>query len=166
MKRLTFEPQNGMSPSWSPDGSRMVFASTRNGRLEIFTMQADGSSQDMLVSMPGASVLDPRWSPDGARVAFVQVPTLEEKAARDELTALCDLRDRVESRRVQAESVNRPNVRRLQSGGPTSAERQRVPSEPVLALSQSLNCLNALPRCATASFRTASISPSVAPYGG
>ena len=82
VKRLTFEPQNGMSPSWSPDGSRIVFASTRNGRLEIFTMHADGSNQDILVSMPGSSVLDPRWSPDGNRVAFVQVPTLEGEAAK------------------------------------------------------------------------------------
>ena len=101
VKRLTFEPQNGMSPSWSPDGSRMVFASTRNGRLEIFTMQADGSSQDMLVSMPGASVLDPRWSPDGARVAFVQVPTLDEKAARDSSQPYAIYVIEIESRRVR-----------------------------------------------------------------
>ena len=101
VKRLTFEPQNGMSPSWSPDGSRIVFASTRNGRLEIFTMQADGSSQDMLVSMPGASVLDPRWSPDGARVVFVQVPTLNEKAARDLSQPYAIYVIEVESRRVR-----------------------------------------------------------------
>ena len=80
VKRLTYEPQNGMSPSWSPDGSRMAFASTRNGRLEVFTMHADGSNQDVLVSMPGASAMDPRWSPDGGRVAFVQVPAPDDAA--------------------------------------------------------------------------------------
>ena len=79
----------------------MVFASTRNGRLEIFTMQADGSSQDMLVSMPGASVLDPLWSPDGARVAFVQVPTLDEKAARDSSQPYAIYVIEIESRRVR-----------------------------------------------------------------
>jgi len=101
VKRLTFEPQNGMSPSWSPDGSRIVFASTRNGRLEIFTMHADGSNQDMLVSMPGASVLDPRWSPDGARVAFVQVPTVESDAAKRASQPYAIYVIEVESRRVR-----------------------------------------------------------------
>jgi Tol biopolymer transport system component len=101
VKRLTFEPQNGMSPSWSPDGSRIVFTSTRNGRLEIFTMGADGSSQEMLVSMPGASVLDPRWSPDGARVAFVQVPTIEGDAAKGVAQPYAIYVIEVESRRVR-----------------------------------------------------------------
>jgi Tol biopolymer transport system component len=82
VKRLTFDPQNGMSPSWSPDGSRIAFTTTRNGRLEVFTMHADGSNQNMLVSMPGASAMDPRWSPDGRRVAFVQVPTLDGENAK------------------------------------------------------------------------------------
>jgi Tol biopolymer transport system component len=41
-------------------------------------MTAEGANQEMLVSMPGASVLDPRWSPDGRQVAFVQVPTLDQ----------------------------------------------------------------------------------------
>jgi TolB protein len=80
VRRLTFEPQNGMSPTWSPDGQQIAFATTRNSRLEIFTMTADGANQEVLVSMPGASVMDPRWSPDGARIAFVQVPTIENGA--------------------------------------------------------------------------------------
>jgi Tol biopolymer transport system component len=101
VKRLTFEPQNGMSPSWSPDGSRIVFASTRNGRLEIFTMSADGANQDILVSMPGSSVLDPRWSPDGRRVVFVQVPTLEGEAAKDVAQPYAIYVIEVESRRVR-----------------------------------------------------------------
>jgi Tol biopolymer transport system component len=77
VRRLTFEPENGMSPTWSPDGTRLAFATTRNRRLEIFTMTADGTGQDVLVSMPGASVMDPRWSPDGSRVAFVHVPSVD-----------------------------------------------------------------------------------------
>jgi Tol biopolymer transport system component len=101
VKRLTFDPQNGMSPSWSPDGSRIAFASTRNGRLEIFTMHADGSHQDMLMSMPGASVLAPRWSPAGSRVAFVQVPTLEGEAAKGTVQPYAIYVIEIESRRVR-----------------------------------------------------------------
>ena len=83
VKRLTFEPQNGMSPSWSPDGSRIVFASTRNGRLEIFTMHADGSNQD-------DARVDARreraWTRAGRPTARAsrscRCPTVEDEAAK------------------------------------------------------------------------------------
>lgn len=75
-RRLTFEPRNGMSPTWAPDGRRLAFTSTRNQRLELFTMAVDGGGQELLVQMPGASAMDPRWSPDGRRIAFVYVPKL------------------------------------------------------------------------------------------
>jgi Tol biopolymer transport system component len=73
-RRLTYEPNNGMNPTWSPDGRRMAFVSTRNGRAEIFTMSADGTEQTRLVSMATGGVIDPRWSPDGLQIAFVLIP--------------------------------------------------------------------------------------------
>jgi Tol biopolymer transport system component len=74
LRRLTTDPANGMYPSWSPDGKRLAFMSWRNGRTEIFTMNADGGDQGVLVSMPEGDAIDPRWSPDGGRIAFVHVP--------------------------------------------------------------------------------------------
>ena len=74
MKRLTTDPANGMYPSWSPDGRRLAFMSWRNGRTEIFTMNADGSEQKRLVSMERGDAVDPRWSPDGSTIAFVHLP--------------------------------------------------------------------------------------------
>jgi Tol biopolymer transport system component len=71
LRPLTADPDNGMYPTWSPDGRRIAFMSWRNGATEIFTMNADGSDQRALVSMPGGSAIDPRWSPDGTRIAFV-----------------------------------------------------------------------------------------------
>src|SRR5688572_22394463 len=44
-RRLTTDPDNGMYPSWSPDGKRIAFMSWRTGRTELFTMNADGSDQ-------------------------------------------------------------------------------------------------------------------------
>jgi Tol biopolymer transport system component len=73
-KRLTVDPANGMYPSWSPDGKRLAFMSWRNGRTELFTMNADGSDQKRLVSMDRGDAVDPRWSPDGSRIAFVHLP--------------------------------------------------------------------------------------------
>lgn len=74
VRRLTTDPANGMYPSWSPDGKSIAFMSWRNGKTEIFTMNADGTNQRLLVSMPRGDAVDPRWSPDGSRIAFVHMP--------------------------------------------------------------------------------------------
>lgn len=79
--RLTHDPANGMYPTWSRDSQRLAFMSWRNGRTEIFTMNADGSNQQPIVTMPRGGAIDPRWSPDGTRIAFVNVP---EETAHDE----------------------------------------------------------------------------------
>jgi TolB protein len=74
LRRLTTDPLNGMYPTWSSDGQRLAFMSWRNGPTELFTMNADGTDQQRLVTMPRGSAIDPRWSPDGQRIAFVHVP--------------------------------------------------------------------------------------------
>ena len=81
LTRLTVDPSNGMYPTWSPDGARLAFMSWRSGPTGIYTMNADGTDQRLLVRMRNGSALDPRWSPDGSRIAFVHVP---ETSVRDE----------------------------------------------------------------------------------
>ncbi len=58
------------SPSWSPDGDRIVFVSKRDGNLEIYVMNADGSEQ-MNVSKHPAWDQFPVWSPDGTQLLLV-----------------------------------------------------------------------------------------------
>jgi Tol biopolymer transport system component len=82
LKRLTHDPLNGMYPTWSPDGGRLAFMSSRNGVTELFTMNADGTDQQRVVTMPRGSAVDPRWSPAGDRLVFVHVP--EEHAQEDQ----------------------------------------------------------------------------------
>jgi len=72
LERLTLEPANGMYPSWSPDGRQLTFMSWRNGKTEMFLMQADGTDERWLTTSPIGSALDPRWSPDGKRIVFVE----------------------------------------------------------------------------------------------
>lgn len=72
-RRLTSAAANGMSPTWAPDGQRLAFVTTRNGKPELYTMTSDGANQQLLVSMPAGAAIDPRWSPDGTRIAFVYV---------------------------------------------------------------------------------------------
>ena len=37
-------------PAWAPLGDKILFASTRDGNLEIYSMNPDGSSQTRLTS--------------------------------------------------------------------------------------------------------------------
>src|SRR5262245_12758365 len=56
-------------PSWSPDGTKIAFASNRDGNWEIYVVNADGSGLHRLTNN-SATDLRPRWSPDGTKIAF------------------------------------------------------------------------------------------------
>ncbi|CAN5331666.1 hypothetical protein BH20ACT24_BH20ACT24_21070 [soil metagenome] len=55
--------------SWSPDGTEIAFASSRDGAQDIFVMKADGSGIRRLTEDPGPD-RHPAWYPDGTRVAY------------------------------------------------------------------------------------------------
>ena len=62
-------------PKWSPDGSKIVFASNRESdapqHLDLFVMRPDGSDVHRLTN---SNTMDwaPDWSPDGKRIAFTR----------------------------------------------------------------------------------------------
>jgi len=71
IKQLTSNQGRNRFPSWSPDGSKIVFASTRRKRntLDIFVMNADGTNTVILTQTPGWNG-HPVFSPDGSKIAF------------------------------------------------------------------------------------------------
>jgi Tol biopolymer transport system component len=68
--RLTNNPGADVMPTWSPDRSRIAFASVRGGLgRELFIMNTDGSNQERLTTL-GTAPAWPHWSPDGTQIAF------------------------------------------------------------------------------------------------
>jgi Tol biopolymer transport system component len=80
----TTGPGNIIWPKWSPDGSRIVFESTRdtapsdfpgNVSTHIYVMNADGSNQ-INISGPNSGVNQfdhsPAWAPDGTKIVFTR----------------------------------------------------------------------------------------------
>lgn len=67
--QLTSGTENDISPAWSPDRSRIVFARGVNGVYNIYVMNADGSN---VVKLTTTSIgySNPAWSPDGAKILF------------------------------------------------------------------------------------------------
>lgn len=69
---LTNNPAIDMTPEWSPDGTKIAFASDRDGfpvLLDIFVMDADGTNPINLTNSVNTD-LAPSWSPDGTKIAF------------------------------------------------------------------------------------------------
>ena len=57
-------------PQFSPDGSKIVFQSTRTGNWEFWLCHSDGSSLMQLIRSNPTEAGTPRWSPDGQQIAF------------------------------------------------------------------------------------------------
>jgi Tol biopolymer transport system component len=61
--------------SWSPDGGRFVFVSTREGSADLYVINADNPNTTR-ITFTGANG-SPAWSPDGEWIAFVSTQNEE-----------------------------------------------------------------------------------------
>lgn len=67
--RLTSGPEIESTPIWSPDGTKIAYASTRHGSADIFIMNADGSEPTRLTSFSRDETPE-SFSPDGSAIYF------------------------------------------------------------------------------------------------
>src|SRR5262249_12031255 len=63
---------SNFSPSWSPDGTQILFRKALGSDSQIWVMKADGMDQSP-VTTGHVSDFDPVWSPDGQWIAFDRV---------------------------------------------------------------------------------------------
>jgi TolB protein len=70
-RNLTSSPAFDGWPAWSPDDSRIAFASNRGGKgdYQIFVMRPDGSDIRLVADTTGRATA-PLWAPDGRLIYF------------------------------------------------------------------------------------------------
>ncbi len=71
-QRLTFASGSNVAPVWSPDGSRIAFASNRFGVYNLFVKAADLSGQAIRLTTNEEIQFPSSWHPDGSVIAFTQ----------------------------------------------------------------------------------------------
>jgi TolB protein len=68
-----------MRPAWSPDGQRIAFTSARDGNLEIYVIQADGTQLKRITENDERDDF-PIWHPNGR-----QLLTVSERGGESDL---------------------------------------------------------------------------------
>ncbi len=68
--RLTQAKKSSTNPAWSPDGSRILFASDRSDKRQLYVISPRGGEAEQITTLDEAPAAF-AWSPDGATIAYV-----------------------------------------------------------------------------------------------
>ncbi len=117
-RQLTVRDQEHGGPAWSPDGTRIVFATGGTDSWDVdlvqdlYVVPADGGEPELLTHEDGICS-SPSWSPDGTRIAYQYSPDPYVWGRHTQIAVL-DVATR--ERRVLTEALDRqcgpfPDVR-------------------------------------------------------
>jgi eukaryotic-like serine/threonine-protein kinase len=79
--RITGGLSNHGTPSWSPDGKRVVFVSDRSGMYDLYAQSVDEAADPTVVWKSERDKGQPSWSPDGRSI----VVTMDEPKTHEDL---------------------------------------------------------------------------------
>jgi Tol biopolymer transport system component/DNA-binding winged helix-turn-helix (wHTH) protein len=68
--KLVYATKLARNPSFSPDGRRIAFESSRSGNMEIWVCGRDGANPVQLTQLAGPPAGTPNWSPDESQIVF------------------------------------------------------------------------------------------------
>jgi len=68
--RFTFDPETDFLPIWSPDGTRIVFTSSRNGSWDLYQKATSGTAQEEVLLKSNEGKFPTDWSADGQFIAY------------------------------------------------------------------------------------------------
>ncbi len=71
--QLTSDPAPDIEPAFSPDGSRVAFASRRDGNWDVWVIGVGGEPPTQITSTASDEV-HPSWSPDGTKLVYCSLP--------------------------------------------------------------------------------------------
>jgi serine/threonine protein kinase len=69
--RFTFDPATDIFSVWSPDGSRLVFSSDRQGPRNIYQKSATGAGKEELLIKTDSNIFPADWSADGRFILYM-----------------------------------------------------------------------------------------------
>ena len=75
-RHLTFDPAIDTLPIWSPDGSRMIFASNRGVTFKLYVKDTNGARDEKEIPQDGPDRFPTDWSRDGKYVLYERGPDL------------------------------------------------------------------------------------------
>jgi Tol biopolymer transport system component len=83
---ITFDPGSDWTASWSPDGSRLAFASTRShedGTTRIYEKSSTGTGTETVLPSGDASSIPVNWSSDGKYIVFSRLRQFANSSGYD-----------------------------------------------------------------------------------
>jgi Tol biopolymer transport system component len=74
-QRISFDAARDWTAAWSPDGTRVAYASGRGAGTQIYEKSSTGSGAETLLSPNEPNAIPVHWTPDGKSIVFSRPAT-------------------------------------------------------------------------------------------